>query len=415
MVVGVIGRVVNAVNTYGGFFPTAILTVLDVPERTSTALTLSGDSGDIWERRTRVNMAAALSSDGNFSTESDCKKVRDSEESTEACTPTLNPTGTANPSSLPYTLIAGKPGGPFTFFQPACCKDPSIAFSRSIDSESWNTEENAYSVSLNCSRAETSSDTLVSDLGVLIRLTPAAASDARCWASAARLWASANNVLASVANAFASRDCTLAEFMSFSNESASLLAPRARVNALPDAASADCDLLNASAAFETAESESAMASLAFPSASCALVLSSEMAKSCLFACARASSSLRSPYGNAMSSMKAANKKDPTTNLSNSFPCVGLRCLINSHPAHTTNPIIDVNSRSRWAVLTNSDESQPGRSVIHSLLAAWALSLTFLLRLVNYAKSVREGLKEAVPLLQRKPMVSSSMSFPAKLT
>jgi hypothetical protein len=137
---------------------------------------------------------------------------------------------------------------------------------------------------------------------------------------------------------------------------------------------------------------SASASLASRRASAESLFRAAMARACASDWTRASSSFRSPYGKAVSSMKAANKNEPMTSLSINFPWVGLMCLMNSQPAHTRNPIIEVNSRSRWAILTTSDEFQPGRNVIHRLLAAWALSMIFLLRLIDYVKSAREGRK-----------------------
>jgi hypothetical protein len=179
---------------------------------------------------------------------------------------------------------------------------------------------------------------------------------------------------------------------------AALVASSDLPTAIPEASPANPAFLAASSAWVIAAVESSRAFLVFPSASCACVLSTEIAKSCLLASSRASSSLRSPYGKATNSTNAANKNDPITNLSTSLPCDGLTCLKNSQPAHIKNPMMDMNSRSRWAVLTNSDESHPGKSVIHRLLTAWTLSLIFVLRLVNYVKSVRERRREVGSLL-----------------
>ena len=203
------------------------------------------------ENRVELRALAADIGIGSRSIGRDCNTGSSCILSTLIRMPLYNAVGTAKfGSSFPNILIAGKPPGGLVRFHPARCNTASIIFSRSNASCSAETAENVYSVFLNTAKEEIISETWISDLGAFRRSDSALASVARFNASAR--WASA------------SAACFLADTMSFSNESASRRAPRARTNALdadavawPDASTAFCDC-----AIDTDESPSACRALA---------------------------------------------------------------------------------------------------------------------------------------------------------
>ena len=205
--------------------PTAMLTVSDDPcFRYTLGTSCSVALGDRCDRSSVRRTAAAWMLAGNCSSGRRNAVLWSIAASADIWMPTLNPIGTAKPSSLPYRFTAGNPGGPFTFFHSANCNTESMDCNSVRDSLFWNTEGKAYSVPVNWRRAATIVDGSVNNRGDLIRLS---------------------STVALVASRFAAP-------MSFSKESASLRALSATFSALPDSSSAFFDASAASPAFVTA-------------------------------------------------------------------------------------------------------------------------------------------------------------------
>lgn len=167
------------------------------------------------------------------------------------------------------------------------------------------------------------------------------------WLSAfsARRRASARCASASVA-------CFLADTMSFSNESASIRAPRANASAFPA-------VVTALSAFALAASETVAASLALPTAAAA----SKRAWFDIFPSRRISlpdsSSFLWLYGYARISESIANAKLIIPSIWNRCSLFVLRCSRNSNTTRNANNTNPLTSKNEWALLTSSSEVHHG--------------------------------------------------------
>jgi hypothetical protein len=110
-----------------GFFPTAMRTVAEVPLMAIGRWkpVISG-GGTMLQERSRLSSSAACIDRDHLALGSALRLESDSGDSIDTVTPVPKPIGTAKfATSLPNTLIDGKPGGGFTLFHPALCKTSS--------------------------------------------------------------------------------------------------------------------------------------------------------------------------------------------------------------------------------------------------------------------------------------------------
>ena len=150
-----------------GFFPTPIRTALEGPCCISTFLpTLSSCGGNVLEERFAFSAIAALTYAGISPRVRARRDAVGCSESMDTITAFFKQSGTAKSTSLPKTLIAGKPPGGLTLFHPVRCRRPSIAPRNCMDSSSSKTQENVYSVPVNNSKEAIISGIWTSDLGV---------------------------------------------------------------------------------------------------------------------------------------------------------------------------------------------------------------------------------------------------------
>ncbi len=265
-----------------GFLPTEMRTAVEVPVCTSTSLP-AFSAGEIFEASARLSAIAARTCCGSETSGSFSSSSAPWTLSTDTLVPgSKSKPAPSSSSRLPQSTNPGNVWGAFTLFHSASPKTLSMSLNNLMHSVSPQTPVNMYSVSLNSFKEDISCGESGNDLEVVIRSS---------WAVRvlARFIASARCDSASVAS-------FLADEMSFSKESASCRAPRARVRAFADAAcallasssvlpsesAAFPALVNASVAWLSAVDESEIAVLAFWSASPSLAV--KVSRMVWFAC-----------------------------------------------------------------------------------------------------------------------------------
>ncbi len=212
------------------FLPTRILTTVAVPGTTPTGFCLSS-GGERLLARFRLSAIAALMYGGSVPASCAWRDCNEFGDSTCTNNPAVKACGTESGSLFPYGLIALIPPGPLTLLHSDCSNMLSSCFNKSIHSSSAQTDANEYSVPLNAFNRATTSKTWRMIRGDFSLFKAAVASVACLNASAICALASDAMVLASSILA--------------SKESASCLAPVARVKALDAAAVALSDAATA--------------------------------------------------------------------------------------------------------------------------------------------------------------------------
>ena len=255
---------------------------------------------------------------------------------------------------------------------PAAPNTRSIFFVNWIASSSWKTL-NVYSVSWKGVSSAINAGSSTIDRGERILFSSASA------------WAKCDS---------ASAAYCLAETMSFSNESASVLAPCAKVraddaafrallasfSALFIAPSAAPVLLSASLACDSAVPEIVNAWDASLEACLALASSEPIS------CSERESFL-CPYGNAAisASTAMAKKQIPILSKSLSLDLFSVRWAKASAATSSAKNTSAAPSKSVWARLTDSSEFQSGRMVAKCIIVAFILVGAFVSRLLRYRK------------------------------
>ncbi len=256
---------------YSGFLPTSIRTVMEAPRSTLTDRPVFSE-GETFEASTWFKAMAARICSASWSSGRPLMDSNPVGVSTDMPIPVDTLRSTAK-SLSPWIRNCGMPmriGSPFILFHPANSNSSLISDTRSKHSWSPQVPINTYSVPLNVLSGAATGAECESLLGVVSRSN-----------SAVSIFAL---FVASARCDSASSACFLADLMSASNESASLRAcpamirafddavwaPLASASALPRYASAAPALDSASLPCESAVDESAIASLAFVSASSAL-------------------------------------------------------------------------------------------------------------------------------------------------